>query len=718
MKLRSKLVLSYGLVVLIGSALLVGSTSFNVYNDTRALIENSSIEMAGKAASVLAQDFETALAKMQAAASALAAAKDSPEPREAVLQILKNISIDNPSIGGVWAVFAPDTIGGKDKDYKNKAGAAEDGRFAPYWNRFSGQLVLEPCYGYDDPGDIGLFYREAYRTGKPFITKPVEFEIAGTISTVVSVCAPIPYKNGRIGSVGMDFSMDALRKSASQIKPYQSGFVFLLSDDGTIVTYPDESMVGKNISSMIKNEKAAQETLEKISKGGQWITESVVDNKDFLIVQIPVVFSGVLKPWSMGFAIPLDVVMAPVSRLIKVALIFAVLIMAISIVISLIIAQSISKPILTVSKASQNLEAGLLYSNIPDKISIRKDEVGLLAKAMNATIDRLKVVVTEVQAISTDLAHNSDQLSSGAQQMATGIAEVANSSQQLSQGATEQAASAQEVSASIEQMAANIKQNADNAYQTEKIATKAAGDAKTGAAAVAETVVAMKQIAEKIGIIEEIARQTNMLSLNASIEAARAGEHGKGFAVVASEVGKLAERSRTAAGEISALSKQSVSVAENAGNMLESMAPDIQKTAELVLEISVASREQDSGTQQINKAITQLDTVIQQNASISEEFSATSEEIASQANMVAGTTEELAVQANRLKDAVAFFKLAITETNQAKTIPEPGNKEKPKNQNKEITSALPEKKQPSTGITLKKPDFKTSSISDDDFIEY
>ena len=189
----------------------------------------------------------------------------------------------------------------------------------------------------------------------------------------------------------------------------------------------------------------------------------------------------------------------------------------------------------------------------------------------------------------------------------------------------------------MEQMAANIRQNADNALQTEKIAVKAAVDAREGGRAVTETVSAMKDIAGKISIIEEIARQTNLLALNAAIEAARAGEHGKGFAVVASEVRKLAERSQLAAGEISELSRTSVEVAEQAGAMLERLVPDIQRTAELVQEISAACKEQDAGAEQINKAIQQLDQVIQQNASASEEMASTSEELASQADQLQGT---------------------------------------------------------------------------------
>ncbi|MFZ5758272.1 MAG: methyl-accepting chemotaxis protein [Thermodesulfobacteriota bacterium] len=255
-----------------------------------------------------------------------------------------------------------------------------------------------------------------------------------------------------------------------------------------------------------------------------------------------------------------------------------------------------------------------------------KDE---LMESLAAMVEKLKGVVMEVQVAADNVAAGSQQLSATAQHM--------------SQGATEQAASAEEISSSMEEMASNIRQNTDNAMQTEKIAVKSATDAREGGKAVSETVAAMKQIATKISIIEEIARQTNLLALNAAIEAARAGEHGKGFAVVASEVRKLAERSQAAAGEISKLSTSSVAIAEEAGEMLNKMLPDIQRTAELVQEISAASKEQDAGAEQINKAIQQLDQVIQQNAGAAEEM--------------ASTTEELSSQAEQLKGTIAFFTL-------------------------------------------------------------
>jgi methyl-accepting chemotaxis protein len=255
-----------------------------------------------------------------------------------------------------------------------------------------------------------------------------------------------------------------------------------------------------------------------------------------------------------------------------------------------------------------------------------KDILGL---ALERMVDRLRGVVADAISASENVSAGSQELSA--------------TSEQMSQGATEQASAAEQASASMEEMASNIKQNADNASQTEKIARQSAIDAETSGQAVNKAVDAMQTIAEKITIVQEIARQTDLLALNAAVEAARAGEHGRGFAVVASEVRKLAERSQTAAAEISAVSSATVKAAQSAGEMLTSLVPNIRKTAELVAEISAACREQDIGSSQINEAIQQLDKVTQQNASASEEMSATS--------------EELAAQAEELQASISYFRM-------------------------------------------------------------
>lgn len=276
-----------------------------------------------------------------------------------------------------------------------------------------------------------------------------------------------------------------------------------------------------------------------------------------------------------------------------------------------------------ITEAAEKIANGDLTVSIHERSPEDK-----LMQALASMVSGLTQTVSEVRSIAGEVAEASQSISTA--------------SIQVSKGASSQAAAAEEASSSMEEMVSNIKQNADNAQQTDKIANKSAKDAQESGKSVLEAVAAMKEIANKISIIEEIARQTNLLALNAAIEAARAGEHGKGFAVVAAEVRKLAERSQKAAAEINQLSSTTLKVSEKSGEMLEKLVPDIQRTAELVQEISAASKEQDTGAEQINKALQQLQQVIQQNASASEEM--------------ASTTEELTGQSEQLVGALAFFK--------------------------------------------------------------
>ncbi|TGN18802.1 HAMP domain-containing protein [Leptospira idonii] len=245
---------------------------------------------------------------------------------------------------------------------------------------------------------------------------------------------------------------------------------------------------------------------------------------------------------------------------------------------------------------------------------------GMLKEYVNNTLEKLESILGDVKL-------KADTLKSAAE-------EVSSTAGTLSQGASEQAASVEETSASLEEMGASIDQNAANAKQTDAIATKSAKEAKQGGDAVKNTVSAMKEIADKISIIEDIAYQTNLLALNAAIEAARAGEHGKGFAVVASEVRKLAERSQKSANEIGSLAGGSVQIAETAGKLIEEIVPAINKTADLVQEIAAASQEQSSGVNEVNKAMGQLDQVSQRSASASEQLAAIAEELKSQAQQL------------------------------------------------------------------------------------
>ncbi len=289
--------------------------------------------------------------------------------------------------------------------------------------------------------------------------------------------------------------------------------------------------------------------------------------------------------------------------------------------------RSLTSRIERLNRFAQKVAEGDLGETLEEGLG--RDEVGQLMQAVNRMVEQVRVVVAQVRGAAEAVAEASRGMSSSAQQ--------------LTQGASQQAAATSETSASMEEMNANIRQNAQNAQTTETIAVQAAADARDGGGAVAETVKAMGEIAERIGIIEEIAYQTNLLALNAAIEAARAGDHGRGFAVVASEVRKLAERSQVAAAEIATVSARSTAVAGRAGVMLKKMVPDIERTSSLVQEIASASQEQAAGVDQTNRALQQLDQVTQQNASTTEELAATAQDLAS--------------RAAELERTVAFFQL-------------------------------------------------------------
>jgi methyl-accepting chemotaxis protein len=476
--------------------------------------------------------------------------------------------------------------------------------------------------GWVPPSDYNQYTRAWWNTiyAASGITYTEPYIDLVTKKLVVTIGAKVSGADGKpLGVVALDIQLDILTKTITSRPLSAHSVINVINGTGLYITNEKLESVMKDSIFDLPFLKGEKET---------------VRGKDlsFAIDAKNGIFVGSKKFAALDWVLigygPLSDIYDPLYAFLAMISLLGLAGILCGFVFALLVGRSIGNRLKKAVALTESIASGDLTAKIDDAMRARKDELGALAVSLEAMTTSLNGIVSSVQTAARQVEGGSNQISSAAQQM--------------SQGATEQAASAEEVSSSVEEMNATIRQNADNSLATEKIAFQSATDAEEGGRAVVETVKAMKDIASKTEIIEEIARQTNLLALNAAIEAARAGEAGKGFAVVASEVRKLAERSQLAAAEIGDLSKRSVAVAEKAGSMLGKMVPDIKKTAELVQEISASSREQNTGTDQIAKAITQLDTVIQHNASASEEM--------------ASMAEELSGQAGQLAETVSFFK--------------------------------------------------------------
>ena len=583
-KINARLILMVSSLIIV-TLLLISTIVFVNYRNT---LDRNLERLAMTQAALIKSDIQSWFHPFASEVRGLAYAAGNEETSEKrLVPLLKRIVASNPDVSDAyWSGEVPFFKGG-------------------FIITSSGWV---PQAGFDQT--TRGWFRNAKAITGTYVTDP--YIDAITNKLVVSVTEKVVAQSGEAaGVVGVDLFITKIGEIVGTQKISERGVSFLVDTQGKYITNARAEAI---LTESVRDVKEISGVVDGIL--GKDVSFGYTPGKKYYYSSIKLDSA----PWYYVSWGPVSDIYGDLWDFLLILLIACAVSLAVSAFLAILVARAISRPIIAAVGMAADIADGDMGSEIDAGLFTRGDEIGTLAKALQDMKTKLRTVIQDVTSAAGQVAAGSQQLSA--------------TSQQMSQGANEQASSVESISSSMEEMTSNIKQNADNAMQTEKIAQKSALTAEEGGRAVSATVTAMREIASKIGIIEEIARSTNMLALNASIEAARAGEYGKGFAVVASEVGKLAERSQREAGGISKLSTESVSIAEQAGATIAAMIPDIKRTAELVQEISASSNEQNAGAEQINTAILQLDRVVQQNASASEESASMSEELASQAEQM------------------------------------------------------------------------------------
>ncbi len=624
---KTKIILSTAIVVLIILVLVVSYNSFSrIKSETKNAIENSNL-ITEKLAGDLKIKIDYSFDILRVFTVDIITSKSKLD-RQTINNMLLVMLKNNPEFLATYVGWEPNAFDNLDNEFKNTPGHDSTGRYIPYFARNeASEIHLEPLTAYTTEGE-GDYFLIPERTKKECMIDPYSTTVGNKIILMISVVVPIIYNSEFQGITGIDYGMSFMQNEAttlqSKIFSGQSQ-IEIFSNKGIIVAstvHPDS--IGKSIIEL--GYKNAEELLKNIQQGNS--ETSIID--DNLIISKSFLFGKTDTPWQIRFTVPYSEITKSSTEAVIYSVIVGLILLIIGLAIIYFLIARLTEPLNRLVEQTKRITTG----DLTGKIEVQQnDEIGLLANSFNTMIEKLKEIISTV-------LESANNLTSGTNQ-------IAASSQQIAQGANEQASSSEEVSASIEEMVSTIQHNTENAIQTEKFSQEGANGIMEISNASKKSLDAVNKIADKTSIIDEIAQKTNILALNAAIEAARAGQYGKGFAVVADEVRKLAEISQDAAKEINDLSSHILELTHESGILMSGIIPKIQKTAKLVNEIALASTEQNTGSQQISKAIDQLSKVTQQNSAAAEEMSSSSEELASQAEV--------------LKEAIMFFKIDQVE---------------------------------------------------------